>query len=539
MPLPHRMPLRRTIIPSIAALLLLSSSPASVWSASGVPTAEAVRNDAPASFITEGKTRKRRQLRSSVPDDPQRGNIPPQAHPGCQDGYSDGNVDGPGQPLPPGGIPPPPPPAEGEDDQSDTSSDDGGGFGFGNSQNGGATNPGGSNATDDGGVSDSNSTHTGFNGGGGGGGNGGSFNPDRPRDWEDCIHYGETNPTVSPAPVDSIAPHHFVPLAPALSPVFSPISPTFPSPVYTPPSPVFSVPGDTIGTLEYEVSVGATVLWPDMLYDVATVMTEVLNRTTPFALFGAIRRRLGEDAALLVVNVDASHFRNLTFITDDVDAAPVDSETTRGEDVGSNETGTNSTTDGEQTTPPLSSLRWWRCTIAYDIYVVNGTLEKISTQVRDAVVESITTGEFLELLKQYSSVVEAVTLPGQESNTTVPGFGSEEQEEPTVIATLDPAQWDLRGWIGLGLFGGTVILLLVLTRTARHRRKQWEEQQNWGIRLATDHDINELLTYGWQQDGQKLTFYDKTKLVYNEDDSMLIGGVPYPREITSPSSGTS
>uniref|UniRef100_A0A7S1DAT9 Uncharacterized protein n=1 Tax=Cyclophora tenuis TaxID=216820 RepID=A0A7S1DAT9_CYCTE len=184
-----------------------------------------------------------------------------------------------------------------------------------------------------------------------------------------------------------------------------------------------------------------------------------------------------------------------------------------------------------------SETLWWKYIVGYYLEA-NENQSDIETKIRSALNTSILDGLFLEELRDRVDKVVGVAQPGYEENSTLFVYVRGEND-PIYVSDLDVTTWDIRRWVGLGIFCGTLLLTLALTRTARKRRKKWEEQENWGIRLATEHDINELLTYGWQHDGQQLTLYDKTKLGYRDDDSMLIGGPYPPREITSPSSGAS
>ncbi|KAI2508584.1 hypothetical protein MHU86_5876 [Fragilaria crotonensis] len=66
---------------------------------------------------------------------------------------------------------------------------------------------------------------------------------------------------------------------------------------------------------------------------------------------------------------------------------------------------------------------------------------------------------------------------------------------------------------------------MAFTRTAIHRRKKLQEYEEWGIGLATETDMNQFLTLGCEFDGDQVRTYDKSRIVYRDDDSMMIGGV--------------
>jgi hypothetical protein len=89
---------------------------------------------------------------------------------------------------------------------------------------------------------------------------------------------------------------------------------------------------------------------------------------------------------------------------------------------------------------------------------------------------------------------------------------------------IDVDDWGPSRWVGLGLFVCTLSMMTLLMRTATQRRKRIDEQENWGVGLATEADINQLLAYGWDYDGEQLYAFDKTKAIYHHDDPALIGG---------------
>jgi hypothetical protein len=168
----------------------------------------------------------------------------------------------------------------------------------------------------------------------------------------------------------------------------------------------------------------------------------------------------------------------------------------------------------------LDTAIWWHYSIAFvtlkqHFTVINSTLTHLISQ-------SVTSGNFFQRLQTHVKKVYAVCLPGEEDTALL-------VENNSNTTPFDVDEWDARRWIGLGLFTLTLLITLALTRTATHRRKKLLEEQDWGIGLATETDINQLLTYGWEYDGNhQVHAYDKSKLVYRDDDSML-RGVPIRR----------
>ena len=158
--------------------------------------------------------------------------------------------------------------------------------------------------------------------------------------------------------------------------------------------------------------------------------------------------------------------------------------------------------------------------------------------VSQKIMEAVGTGKFEERLARYFKRLKAVREPGLEGTPLDPmapmADDSGGSPPPTPVAITAPptvnafdsqldTDWDTRQWIGLGLFSVTFLALLLLTQTAQRRRKKVQEEEHWGIKLGTEHDINQLLTFGWQRDGDQMRVYQK-KQGYVDDDSILMGG---------------
>jgi hypothetical protein len=98
--------------------------------------------------------------------------------------------------------------------------------------------------------------------------------------------------------------------------------------------------------------------------------------------------------------------------------------------------------------------------------------------------------------------------------------GDDEESADESSTHLDVRQWDMRRWMGLALLSFTFWFVLLLSSMAAYRRKKQEEQERWGAKLGTDHDVSEMLKVGW--DGQKPVV--TKKLGYRDDDSIFMGG---------------
>ncbi|GAX28739.1 hypothetical protein FisN_25Lh207 [Fistulifera solaris] len=110
---------------------------------------------------------------------------------------------------------------------------------------------------------------------------------------------------------------------------------------------------------------------------------------------------------------------------------------------------------------------------------------------------------------------------------------------PTYIESLetplDIEEWNARRYLGLSLLIMTVMGTFLLIQLAELRKRHRMDQMNWG-NLATEQGVDHLLRMGWKVDGCKMEVYDKRKIGYEDNDSMLIGGfqqtIPVGAEIT-------
>jgi hypothetical protein len=101
---------------------------------------------------------------------------------------------------------------------------------------------------------------------------------------------------------------------------------------------------------------------------------------------------------------------------------------------------------------------------------------------------------------------------------------------PTYPNPLDAQGWDYRRWLGLGIFCGTVVATLLLTQVASHRKRRRTAKEMWG-NLGTEEGVDELLRTGWKVKGSNMEIYDKAKLGYTDDDSILMGGFEQKHEV--------
>ena len=173
---------------------------------------------------------------------------------------------------------------------------------------------------------------------------------------------------------------------------------------------------------------------------------------------------------------------------------------------------------------PHAGTIWWMYTIAYitvapDVVHVNGTIQA-------SMLEAIESGEIYRRLQDRFSRLVAVSQPGYEDDALLASDSSDPGgDNDGDLDGINVYEWDPSRWVGLGLFLGTLSCSLILGMTAIHRRKIVQQQEEWGVGLATEAGINQLLTFGWEFDGQQVRAFNKSKFEYRDDDSMRIGGV--------------
>lgn len=118
---------------------------------------------------------------------------------------------------------------------------------------------------------------------------------------------------------------------------------------------------------------------------------------------------------------------------------------------------------------------------------------------------------------------------------------------------LSTKAFDVRWWVGLGIAVATICSTVLLTYLGAQREEKLKQEELWGFQLGTEQDVGALLNLGfmWQQgEGHEgppkgVIVFEKDKVGYRDEDSMLMGGYHDPHyvmntaEVTLPSSGTS
>jgi len=97
----------------------------------------------------------------------------------------------------------------------------------------------------------------------------------------------------------------------------------------------------------------------------------------------------------------------------------------------------------------------------------------------------------------------------------------------TSIDQLIPRDhWYWQRFVGLGLFLLTTVTVFTLTLVSSIRQRRRVAEENW-VNLATQEGMNELLSTDWKvQSGSQpvLVIFQKERLEYLDDDSILLGG---------------
>ena len=175
---------------------------------------------------------------------------------------------------------------------------------------------------------------------------------------------------------------------------------------------------------------------------------------------------------------------------------------------------------------------WWQHDINYLCYwgddstpVGKDKMREIGRNITGAVkddLERLTT--LLRTVTDSSIVILDVFPRGDVDGST---------KDPTVIeGTLAPEsfperlnarQWTWSRYLGISVFLGTLSSLILASQISGIRRRVKVRKQVWG-NLASEEGVKELLSTGWVLRDDRMEVYDKERMGYRDDDSMLIGG---------------
>lgn len=187
---------------------------------------------------------------------------------------------------------------------------------------------------------------------------------------------------------------------------------------------------------------------------------------------------------------------------------------------------------------------WWRYNITFSCYDASdeqpvtdiATLQQIQAQLAVAVAQGLITGTLQTFVWNHGYELDsppllvAVKIPpvdapanfqgtvNSPSNTTVTTI-----QEPTYAKPIDQKNWDWQRYTGLGLFIVTFGGVLLLMQIAAVRQRQLRKKEYWS-NLNTLQGVEDVLQTGWKVKGNRMEVFEKKKVGYRDDDSMLIGG---------------
>jgi hypothetical protein len=100
-------------------------------------------------------------------------------------------------------------------------------------------------------------------------------------------------------------------------------------------------------------------------------------------------------------------------------------------------------------------------------------------------------------------------------------FGNNGEEK--YLQPLDAHDWDWQRYLGLVLFATAFLGGMLLSQISAIRQRRRRRKDVWA-NLASEEGVKELLRTGWAVKGSQMEIFDKSKMGYRDDDSMLIGG---------------
>jgi hypothetical protein len=202
-------------------------------------------------------------------------------------------------------------------------------------------------------------------------------------------------------------------------------------------------------------------------------------------------------------------------------------------------------------------LWWWRYQLRYDVFVPNSSAPVYNTTelrlLRRECIQTLNAGMALvrsNLLDQYGvSIPEKFTI--QLERPDLPPTAEQGPQTGDRISPVDTNKWDWRRCFGLAMFLVTFGGTLCLVQIADVRRRRRTNKQLWG-NLATEEGVEELLSKGWAIQDNKIVVFNKKKVGYRDDSSILNGGfeqnegivdcevtVTHPSSETTPETRTS
>ena len=175
-----------------------------------------------------------------------------------------------------------------------------------------------------------------------------------------------------------------------------------------------------------------------------------------------------------------------------------------------------------------SGVRWWWELDLWYICKWEEDGDPVGAAVMDAIRVNMT-NTIRERIEEIQSIVRNDTkreelLLGLDI-LDIPGdLGRESNDTPPPVELgVDVGEWSWTRYLGFVVFLSTCSGLIISSQFGSIRRRRKVRQQVWG-NLASEEGVEELLKTGWILREDRMEVYDKTRVGYRDDDSMLIGG---------------
>jgi hypothetical protein len=168
----------------------------------------------------------------------------------------------------------------------------------------------------------------------------------------------------------------------------------------------------------------------------------------------------------------------------------------------------------------------------------SGVLKVIADNITTVVTLGIESGSLLNFTRRFESTGNVMGLAATEQaikSTVLVAPASSDEGQPPVQGSesgtgeydepVDVHSWNALRYASLGVFVGTIVLTALCMSLAAYRKHRLMKKSVWGNLKLDEAGVNELLKTGWKlQDQKTLQVYDKHRLGYYDDDSVLIGG---------------
>ena len=122
---------------------------------------------------------------------------------------------------------------------------------------------------------------------------------------------------------------------------------------------------------------------------------------------------------------------------------------------------------------------------------------------------------------------EATNEPSMDEGKIVTGSGSDGEvlkaSDPSYLQPVDSSLWNWQRYTGLALLLSVALSTMCLAQLSALRHRKRIRKQVWS-NLASEEGVKDLLRSGWILKGSRMEIFDKSKLGYQDDSSILIGG---------------